>query len=257
MILSIDVGLRNLAMCVISCKDQKDMATYSIKLWDVFNTLEEEEYKCESKMKNGKVCGKRCLFKYKDQESGDNVYTCKVHFPKGMEIKAINKCKTKKINDYLLQDIAKVVLKKIQDIYDENKSIFDEITQILIELQPKLNQKMKFTSHIIYGKLVELFYEKKTTIRFVRAANKLKAYTGPIVECKLKGAYAKRKWLSIEYTKWFLENKFNKDEKGVWLNRFLSHSKRDDMGDTLLMAINGLYGITRKQMTDKNGRCIK
>ena len=29
------------------------------------------------------------------------------------------------------------------------------------------------------------------------------------------------------------------------------------MGDTLLMAINGLYGITKKQMTDKNGRCIK
>ena len=262
MILSIDVGLRNLAMCIMDYTDQKDMTTYSIKLWNVFNTLEEEEYKCESKMKNGKICGKRCLFKYKYQEGQnaekvENIYTCKVHFPKGMEIKGINRCKTKKINDYLLQDIAKVVLKKIQDVYDENKIVFDEITQILIELQPKLNQKMKFTSHIIYGKLVELFYEKKTTIRFVRAANKLKAYTGPIVECKLKGAYAKRKWLSIEYTKWFLENKFNKDEKGAWLNSFLSHSKRDDMGDTLLMAINGLYGITKKQMTDKNGRCIK
>jgi len=264
MILSIDVGLRNLAMCVISCKDQRDISTYSIKLWDVFNTLEEEEYKCQSKMKNGKICGKRCLFKYplqnqfnQNAQDGRNVYTCKVHFPKGMEIKANNKCKTKKINDYLLQDIAKVVLKKIQDIYDENKNIFNEITQILIELQPKINQKMKFTSHIIYGKLVELFYEKKTTIRFVRATNKLKAYTGPIIECKLRGLYAKRKWLSIEYTKWFLENKFNKDEKDTWLNKFLSHSKKDDMGDTLLMTINGLYGIIKKQITDKNGRCIK
>jgi len=255
MILSIDVGLKNLAMCIIECEDVKNMETYKIRLWDTFNTLEEQEHLCGGVLKNGKVCGKRCLYKY--MENGDYVYTCKVHFPKGMEIKAINKYKVKKINDYLLQDIAKIVLQRLQVIYDENRDVFDRLTQVIIELQPKLNQKMKFTSHIIYGKLVELFYEKKTTIRFVRAANKLKAYTGPVIKCNLKGLYAQRKWLSIEYTKWFLENKFSKQEKDRWLNDFMMCVKRDDRADSFLMAINGLYGIPKKQMTDKNGRCIK
>lgn len=255
MILAIDIGLRNLAMCIIACEDQKDISTYSIKLWNTFNTLEEEERKCNGKLKNGKTCGKNCLYKYNKQ--GDLLYTCKTHFPKDIEIKNTNLYKTKKINDYLLQDIATIVLNRLQEIYDQNKNIFEDITQIIIELQPKVNQKMKFTSHIIYGKLVELFYGKKTTIRFVRAANKLKAYTGPIIECKLKGSYAKRKWLSIQYTRWFLENKFNNIEKENWIDDFMNCGKMDDRADSFLMAINGLYGIPKRQTIDKNGRCIK
>ena len=102
-----------------------------------------------------------------------------------------------------------------------------------------------------------MFYGKKTTIRFVRAANKLKAYTGPIIECKLKGSYAKRKWLSIQYTKWFLENKFNNVQKENWIEDFMNCGKMDDRADSFLMAINGLYGIPKRQMTDKNGKCIK
>ena len=116
---------------------------------------------------------------------------------------------------------------------------------------------MKFISHIIYGKFVELYYDKKTTIRFVRAAQKLKAYTGPFIECKLKGLYAKRKWLSIQYAMWFLENKFSSDQKEQWLQHFNNHSKRDDMSDVVLMSINALFGIPKKQLVNKNGSCIK
>ena len=116
---------------------------------------------------------------------------------------------------------------------------------------------MKFTSHIIYGKLVELYKETNTTVRFVRASQKLKAYTGPSIECKLKGSYAKRKWLSIQYTNWFLENKFDLEQSNTWLPFFENHSKKDDVSDTMLMAINGLYGIPKKQRQDKNGKCIK
>jgi hypothetical protein len=42
-----------------------------------------------------------------------------------------------------------------------------------------------------------------------------------------------------------------------WLGDFMTCGKKDDRADCLLMAINGLYGIPKKQMTDKNGRCIK
>jgi hypothetical protein len=262
MILSIDVGLRNLAFCCMSANDKQNLSTYNIELWDVFNTLDSDDYHCEGIQKSGKICGKKCSLQYtlvddENKESPKKKYSCKTHFPKNIKITNQNTFKKRAIDSYLLQDIAKIVLDKIQEIYENNKNVMSNVTQILIELQPKLNQKMKFTSHIIYGKLVELYRHTDTTIRFVRASQKLKCYTGPLIECKLKGAYAKRKWLSIQYCKWFLENKFSNDQKEKWLPFIESHTKADDISDTALMAINGLFGIPKKQKYQKNGKCIK
>jgi hypothetical protein len=237
--------------------DSNDLNSFKIHLWDTFNTLDSDDYTCESLQKNGKICGKKCSLKYKDENNKMMIYTCKTHFPKEITIKKENAFKKKNIDDYLLQDIANIVLLRVQEIFDTNNEIFKSITSIVIELQPKINQKMKFTSHIIYGKLVELYRDTKCTIRFVRAAQKLKAYTGPDIKCTLKGKYAQRKWLSIQYTKWFLENKFSKEEKDKWLIFLESHKKRDDMCDTFLMTINALVGIPKKQMTNKKGKCIK
>ena len=255
MILTIDIGLRNLAMCIMSAVDKHDISTYDIHLWDTYNTLDSDDYQCEGVQKSGKVCGKKCTCKYlMDKEYK---YCCKTHFPKTIPFTKNNNFKKKAINDYLLQDIAKIVLTRIQEIFDENINVFSQVTQVLIELQPKINQKMKFTSHIIYGKLVELYYDTNTTIRFVRASQKLKAYNGPDIECVLKGVYAKRKWLSIQYCRWFLNNKFSKTQKDKWLGLLESSNKKDDMCDVMLMAINGHYGIPKKQMTNKKGKCIK
>lgn len=121
------------------------------------------------------------------------------------------------------------MLEKIQYTYDNHLDLFQQLSNIVIELQPKINQKMKFVSHIIYGKLVELLKDQPTIIRFVRASQKLHAYTGPFIECKLKGKYAQRKWLSVEYTKWFLENAFCDTQKEKWNQHFLLHQKKDDM----------------------------
>jgi hypothetical protein len=253
MILSIDIGIKNLSLCCMDYTESKNISSYVIKLWDVYDTLDTDDFFCENLKRDGNPCGKRCGYKYKSET--DMIYTCKTHFPKNIIIKPQNTYKKRLVNDYLLQDIAKIVLTRLQKIYDENLDIFTNIKSIVIELQPKINQKMKFISHIIYGKLVELYYNKTTTIRFVRAAQKLKAYTGPNIVCNLKGAYSKRKWLSVQYTKWFLERSpVNND---VWLEHFLNHKKKDDMGDTYLMAINAIYGIPKKQTTDKRGKCIK
>jgi len=256
MILTIDIGLRNLAMCIMSAVEKQDISTYDIHLWDVYNTLNSDDYTCEGIQKSGKVCGKKCTCKY--LMDNEYKYCCKTHFPKNIAFTTkLNSFKKKAINDYLLQDIAKIVLTKIQEIFNDNKDIFTNVKQILIELQPKINQKMKFTSHIIYGKLVELYKETDTTIRFVRASQKLRAYTGPEIECILKGSYAKRKWLSIQYTKWFLENKFSNEQKEKWLPFFESKTIKADLGDVNLMAINALHGIPKKQKFQKNGKCIK
>lgn len=245
-VLAIDVGLRNLALCCMSSETPTDFSTYKIDLWNVYNTLDSDDYNCESLQKNGNICGKKCSLTY-IKENKENCFTCKTHFPKNITATKDNNFKKKNVNDYLLQDIAKVFIQKIQDIYDDESVALENLTSIVIELQPTLNPKMKFISHILYGKLVELYKDTTVTIKFVTAVSKLKiAYDGPELVCKLKGIYAQRKWLSIQYTKYYLENKFSEDQKNIWLPIFLKSSKQDDLSDSCIYCINSLYGIPKK-----------
>jgi hypothetical protein len=249
--LCIDVGLRNLAMNIMN-------SDYTILLWDVYNILDSDDHHCQDTFKNGKLCNRKCNMKYilPNKEGGKQIFCCKTHFPKSIKATKVNDFKKKSIDAYLLQDIAKAFIKRVQEIYDENP-IFKKLNTILIELQPKCNAKMLFTSHVLYGKLVELYKDTDVTIRFVRASQKLKAYTGPEIKCTLKGKYAQRKWLSIQYTKWFLENKFSNEQKEKWLPILLEHKKADDLSDCALMAINSITGIPKKQLKHKNGNELK
>lgn len=239
MIATIDVGLKNLAICVMNCDDKKNYKTYNIQLWNVFNLLDDEQYKCKEKTKTDKICNKKALYKYTNKTDNENslIYTCKTHFPKDITIKATNKVKSKLVKEFLLQDIATIVIEKINDILMEYNDLFINIKKILIELQPRINNKMLFVSHLIYGKFTEFYIGTPTVIRFIRASNKLKAYKGPVVTCNLKGAYAKRKYLSVEYTKWLLNEKLCDT---ISYEKFMEHSKKDDLGDVFLMAINDL-----------------
>lgn len=246
--LCIDPGLRNLSMCIMN-------SNYEILLWDVYNILDNDDYKCEGIFKNGKVCGRKCSMKYKYNDV--LIYTCKTHFPKEIKKTKTNNFKKKSVDAYLLQDIAKTFIGRVQEIYNKS-AVFKELNNILIELQPKCNSKMVFVSHILYGKLVELYKDTPVTIKFVRASQKLRAYTGPEIQCTLKNKYAQRKWLSVQYTNWFLGNKFTKEQTGEWLPLFEGKNvKADDMADTFLMAINSITGIPQKQLKHKNGNELK
>ena len=233
--LCIDVGLRNLSMCIMNSQ-------YTILLWDIFNVLDKDDYHCQSNFKNGKLCNRKCNMKY--TLNNEKIFCCKTHFPKNIKPTKEHDFKKKSIDEYLLQDIAKTFITRVQDIYNEN-SVFKELDTILIELQPKCNPKMLFTSHVLYTKLVELYKDTNVTIKFVRASQKLKAYTGPVIVCPLKGAYAKRKWLGVKYGYWFLENIFSKEQRDIWIPTLTG--KLDDRMDCLLMAINGISGIPKKK----------
>lgn len=257
-ILAIDVGLRNLALCCMSSETPTDFSTYKINLWNVYNTLDSDDYHCESLQKNGNVCGKKCSFTY-IKESNVNCFTCKSHFPKHITATKDNNFKKKNVNDYLLQDVAKIFIQKIQNIYDSESEALENLTSVVIELQPTFNPKMKLISHILYGKLVELYKDTTVDIKFVRAASKLKiAYDGPELICKLKGVYAQRKWMSIEYAKYFLENKFSEEQKNIWLPFMLGNkNKLDDLSDTALYCISALYGIPKKVKIPKVKKLTK
>ena len=253
MILSIDIGLRNLSYNIMSTTDKTDFSKYIIHLWNTYDTLDADDYLCESLQRSGKVCGKKCGYKYK--EGIDTVHCCKTHFPKSIKISKDHIFKKKRVQDYLLQDVVTIFILKIQEIYDQHIDLFKQLTQIIIELQPKCNPMMQTISHVLYGKFAELYCNTSTKIRFVRANSKLKAYTGPPIECKLKGAYAQRKWLSLQYAKWFLETKFSEQQKVKWLPTL--EAGRADNSDTMLYSINLIHGMPKTQKTNKKGKCIK
>jgi hypothetical protein len=284
MVLTIDVGLKNLAMCIMDSE-------YNIHLWDVYNLLDDEQYSysCEIRQKDGKMCEKKCQFKIpkelkkkvntldintSDNTNGEHdgsdskaaeqmfMYYCKRHYPKDIPNQKKYFIKDKKVGDFLLQDIAERIMKGINDIYNKHLDLFNSVTNVCIELQPKVNQRMKFTSHIIYAKFVDLYKDRNGAIpvRFIRASQNLQAYRGPPVECKLKTPYSRRKYLSVAYTKWYLEhdllcNEFNKSRN--YSEFLLSHPKKDDLCDVSNANINVHKGLKKKQKINKNGSEIK
>ena len=236
-VLAIDIGLKNLSLCIMSCEKSRDLTTYKINYWEVINTLEEEKI-CEELTKKGKVCGKKCTSKVRNLDK-NFIYTCKTHADKSKKVLSY---KSKQVKDFTLQDIAKMVLGKINEIF-ENYTAFKDVKKVFIELQPKCNNKMKFVSHIVYGKLVDLYsFDDKITLRFIKAVSKLKGH-GTITSqeiCKSKSKYVQRKFQGIQYTSNYLENKFSEEQRVEWYPFFISHSKKDDLADCFLYCINSL-----------------
>jgi hypothetical protein len=242
---TIDVGLKNLALCVASCQDRDSISNYTIHYWNVINTLEEEQTCTAIVKSSGRVCGKKASF-----QSANDKFACKPH---AKTDPSTGDCwtsyKAKGTKDMTLQEMTRAMLSTLQNILDQEKELFHTIDRIEIELQPRVNNKMKLISHVIFGKFVEFYHNTNTNtlVRFTRASQKLKAYTGPALVCSLKGAYAKRKWLGVQYAKWFLETTFAETQKLVWLPWFESCTKKDDLSDVLLMAINALHGLPQRQ----------
>ena len=79
----IDVGLRNLSLCIMN-------SNYEILLWDIYDVFESFERICTAKMKNNKICNKKCSYKYSNNENIE-LYSCKLHFPKNIKITNKNK----------------------------------------------------------------------------------------------------------------------------------------------------------------------
>lgn len=252
--LCIDPGIHNLSFCILKAHDPKDFSTYEIKLWENYDLLEDTDKLCTGIQKNNKVCNKKCSLKYKSivnisetESENEFVYTCKLHLPKdNPEIKLIE-YKRKKIDTYLLRDLVEIIIIKIKTIFSEHKELFLELNKIHIELQPSVNGRVKLVSHAIFTSLIENYIKEDIAIpeiKFIAAKNKLKVnYTGPELTCSLKSEYSKRKWMSDQIGNWYLTQKFCQEQKILWLNTLVG--KTNDKYDTLLMAINCLYGIPK------------
>ncbi len=209
--LGIDVGLKNLALCVI--KDNR------ILLWNVYNIL-EEDFSCEK-------CDRKAKY------SLGNNYFCGIHSRKLPNKKTI---KTKKISSYGLHELTVKIISKIEEIVRDNSIIIDDISSVIIELQPKVNHKMKFTSHVIFTMFTHIYKDRKCSIKFERASVKLKKIK---FENKLSNTYKNRKKRAVEYTMDCLK-------RGIILNScdyqhmLSTKTKLDDLSDAFLLSYNNL-----------------
>lgn len=240
-ILCIDVGLLNLAFCGVSIDISKEFPV-NINIWKTINTLGTEKSTCSGVLKNGNCCIKLANYICREKEY------CKLHVPDKSNFKII---KHKKCNNFTLQEIALNVIGCIDNLYNENKEIFNTLDKVLIELQPRVNNKMKFVSHIIFGKFSELLKDKISIIRFVAAKNKLKNFQGPIFQSDVKSKYSQRKKASVYYCKWYLDNYFIDTEKQFWLDYLEENKKADDLADTFNMCIQEYNIVFKKKVSKK------
>ena len=258
-ILSIDVGMKNLAICLFSITANIE---YKIKLWDVLNLCEEQNFICGEKNKKGLLCNKNAKFLKNDK------FYCKIHAKnknykippqelnpikfkklKVKEVKALaekyeiefeKKIKkadlvlkiTNYVDTHYLDYISK---KKTKDMnlvqYGRNlKKKFNEIFKdiqidgVIVENQiGPLAMRMK----TLQGMIMQHFIEKNIPlVEEVSASNKLKEFIG-----NKKTTYSERKKLSINFTREII----SKDNLlSPWLEIFNKHKKKDDLADSFL-----------------------
>ena len=273
-ILSIDVGIKNLAFCLF---DQKEN-DFTITKWDTVNISEQETHNCIAIDKNG-LCNKPSKF------TKDNQCFCLKHAKKtnykvpspDLKSSFINKQKIQKlfeiadkykitydkkvkktelitlINDYILQNyFQEVQTKKAADVNLYNigmniKTHFDKLfaEEICIDYVIIENQigPLAIRMKTIQGMLVQYFVMCSVEVKnveFISASNKLKD-----CDIKDKSKYSDRKKLGISKCLETISTNGNFSSK---LEYFNAHKKKDDLADSFLQGLWFISSLLKKKV---------
>lgn len=267
-VLSIDVGIKNLAYCLLEADLMNK--TYKIIQWDVLNLLCETNYKCNHtlqskksiKEKKDEVCDKKAT------HSPNDKFVCSLHmkklYPENISLKTLKKAKVNKlielatkynltcndnkkqtlmdvlepyIRENMFQEINIAVSANHMDLVSIGVSIRDLFDvhlseDVSIDKIIIENQISPIANRMksIQGMIAQYFIMKnKTDISFISSANKLKYFLGG-----KKTEYSERKKLSVDITKNLLSKK---NEYLTNLSFFTTHKKKDDLADSFLQGL--------------------
>ena len=267
-ILSIDVGMKCLAFCLLDVKDDK---LYSIDKWGILDLCEQKHIKCCGKTKKNKPCDK--LSRY----FRDNQYFCKIH-AKNTSFKIptndlkdhyLKKCKVNELRgihekicgenkeykknkkrtkadciEHINNELKKSYLSFVPTVKTSNISMvtygkrlkikFNELLKdIQIDRVIVENQigPLALRMKTLQGMVMQHFIETGCEyVEEISASNKLKDF----IPNNKKTKYIERKRLSIEVTTKLLND--NNDIHS-WIEHFLKHIKKDDLADSFLQGL--------------------
>jgi len=223
-VLSFDVGIKNLAYCLIDDKD------FTIEDWGVLN-ISIEPVCDHSNKKTGVRCDKTAKFVHEDFHLCSSHKALKSY--KDLKIKTVKK----KTNPILL--LGSNMVKKL----DEKNLL--AVDAVIIENQPALkNPTMKTVQMILYSYFlingVTNVDNSIQNIEMINARNKLKVYKGPPIECDIKDRYKKTKYLGIQYCNHMINDNEKIDSK--YRDQFTKSKKQDDLSDAYLQ---GMYWLNK------------
>lgn len=269
-VLSIDVGIKNLAFCLLTKHD----SGFNIDKWGVIDLSEQITYVC-SVLEKGIKCSKPAKFRkdascfcakhskkqtyqvpandlkpaYINKQKIQNLYEIADKYKIVYE-KPIKKADlTNIINSYILETCFEPIVKTNASKLDlvtigRNLQIkFDDVLQnefttidmIIIENQiGPIAIRMK----TIQGMIAQYFIMRNhaINIEFVNASNKLKS-----LDSSEKTTYKDRKKLGIQTCAELVKNT---NELQMWESFFNNHAKKDDLADALLQ---GMWFISAKK----------
>ena len=250
-ILSIDVGIKNLAHCLFEI-DDNDYSKYNMFEWDVVDICNIKKQTCKAELRKRledgtyDICGKNASFK-----DNKGICYCKTHVKKflnndlnsDLNNDTYEEIKYDNASEIRLVDLGINMMKAYDIIFNKYK-----IDIVIIENQiSKIATRMK----TIQGMITQYFIMEHTTnIEFISSTNKLKLFT----DKKTKTDYKERKKKGIEFCRNVMINNIDnydyKDDnecyfKG-WLEHFDKHKKKDDLADCFLQ---GLWYINNKNNT--------
>jgi len=242
--LSIDVGIKNLAICVVEFDSS---GNNKILEWTIINSIQDlldNQLTC-CVTKKGVICNKVAINKVilNDKVLGFcHLKNCQKEVKGSYSKKQIKKYKKINANHIDLSLLGKNIYHGLNNL----ENLLD-LDFVIIENQPVLkNPKMKSVQMIIYSYFLFLKEEKKLKHKLIlfNARAKLKIYDGPEIICKQKNKYSQRKFLSVEYTKYFL----NKDSynKKNWSEIFNKSKKQDDLADSYLQGLTYYHKFFNK-----------
>lgn len=272
-IISFDVGIKNLAYCIIDVDNDKK---YKIYDWGIIDLMNKPVFNCSSKQKKKPhtICGKSASYMDKTQQ-----YYCKQHAKtskffictKEMTDTALKRAKiadlrelikihniemdgpTLKQNliDKLMEFKSEHFLKPIEiekgdtslvTISINLTHIFDNLLKntkidcVLIENQIS---KIASTMKTIQGMITQYFVMTHVeNIHYISSYNKLKMF----VPSKKNYSYKERKDLGVQCA----QKEVNETQEAKWLELFQKHKKKDDLADCFLQ---GLWYINMKLRT--------
>ena len=227
-ILSFDVGIKNLAYCLIEFNN-KDCKDHKILDWNIINCCNEVSTCCVCK--KGRLCEKPAInyVMVGDKTLGFcKLVTCQKELNTTYSKSIIKKFKKE---NFSLETIGRILYSELEKL-----DIFLSADVIIIENQPVLkNPTMKSVQMLIYSFFL---YKKccsnfKYEIKLFNAGKKLKVYQGPEIDSShLKGKYNQRKYESIKCTEYFIKE-YNEN-----YDKFFTNSKKkDDLADSYMQGL--------------------